>query len=155
MAVKKGDKPKQGKVLPPKDQSPSNISKTEILTIIANIPEQTHLNFEVLEKHDPGFIKRMNKRMEAEAEILRPARFRFGEIMAYTGLAVKTIIALIICPLLMYLVITSDTGAKFWLIIALTILFAVSQSGNSGFTEITRALAQWITKGIKGNNRDD
>ncbi|MGU9962785.1 MAG: hypothetical protein ACNYPD_01630 [Candidatus Halichondribacter symbioticus] len=155
MAVKKGNKPKQGKVLPPEKPLPSNISKTEMLTIIANIPEQTHLTLEVLEKHDPGFIKRMNKRMEEEAEISRPARFRFGEIMAYTGLAVKTIIALIICPLLMYLVITSDTGAKFWLIIALTVLFAVSQSGNSGFAEITRALAQWITKGIKGNNRDD
>ncbi len=151
MAVKKGDKPKQGKVLPPKDQSPTNISKTEILTIIANFAEQNHLTLEVLEKHDPGFIKSMTE----HAKRKRNARFWFSEIMAYNGLAVKTIIALIICPLLMYLVITSDTGAKFWLIIALTVLFAVSQSGNSGFTEITKALAQWITKGIKGNNRDD
>ncbi len=45
MAVKKGDKPKQGKVLPPKDQSPTNISKTEILTIIAEFHDTTRFNF--------------------------------------------------------------------------------------------------------------
>ncbi len=153
MADKKGDKPKQGKVLPPekKSRGDTNIHNT----LIANIHERPDLMLEAFEQADPGFTKRALELFEAELKTTYSIKFWFGIITAYTNLAVKTIIALIICPLLMYLVITSDTGAKFWLIIALTVLFAVSQSGNSGFTEITKALAQWITKGIKGNNRDD
>ena len=148
MAVKKGDKPKQGKVLPP---NPPDVNKTNILAVFTEFHERPDLLLDAIEKRSPGATKRMAE----EAERVYQSRFRFGEIMAYTGLAVKTILALIICPFLIYLVITSDTGAKFWLIIALTVLFAVTQSGSSGLNEITKALAQWITKGIKGNNRDD
>ncbi len=148
MAVKKGDKPKQGKVLPPE---PHDVNKTSILAVFAEFHERPDLLLDAVEKRRPGTTKRMTE----HAERKRNARFWFSEIMAYTGLAVKTILALIICPFLIYLVITSDTGAKFWLIIALTVLFAVTQSGSSGLNEITKALAQWITKGIKGNNRDD
>ena len=149
MAVKKGDKPKQGKVLPPKDQSPTNISKTEILTIIANFAEQNHLTLEVLEKHDPGFIKSMTE----HAERKRNERFRFSQIQAYTGLVVKVLCALF-CFYLLYLAVTGGSFA-FFSIIAVTIFYGISQSGSKGFSELATALAQWITKGIKGNNRDD
>ncbi len=152
MADKKGDKPKQGKVLPPEKEKTTGDTKI-IQAVIANIHERPDLMMAELEKLDPGFTKRTNKRMEANAERLYDARFKLGQIQAYTGLAVKVLAALF-CFYLLYLAVTGG-GFAFFSIIAITIFYGISQSGAKGFSELATALAQWITKGIKGNNRDD
>ena len=146
MAGKKDDKPKQGKVLPPE---PHDVSKTSILAVFAEFHERPDLLLDAVEKRRPGTTKRMTE----HAERKRNARFWFSQIQAYTGLVVKVLCALF-CFYLLYLAVTGG-GFAFFSIIAVTIFYGISQSGNSGFTEITKALAQWITKGIKGNNRDD
>ncbi len=106
------------------------------------------LTLEVLEKRSPGATKRMAE----EAERVYQSRFRFGEIQAYTGLAIRVISALF-CLYLLYLAVTGG-GFAFFSIIAVTIFYAISQSGSKGFSEL-QGIGEWITKGIKGNNRDD
>ena len=146
MAVKKGDKPRQGKVLPP---NPPDVNKTNILAVFTEFHERPDLLLDAIEKRSPGATKRMAE----EAERVYQSRFRFGEIQAYTGLAIRVVSALS-CPVLFYLIVTGD-GAKFWPIVALTAFFAVTQSGKAGFLRICQAIAELIAKSVKGNNRDD
>ncbi len=55
----------------------------DVLALIANYTERPDLLLEVVEKHDPGFIKRMNQNAEAGAVEFRKSRFNFGRFQAY------------------------------------------------------------------------
>ncbi len=151
MADKKGDKPKQGKVLPPekKSRGDTNINNT----LIANIHERPDLMLEAFEQNDPGFTKRVMEIFEAELKTTHSIQFWFGIITAYTTLAIRVMAALF-CLYLLYLAVTGG-GFAFFSIIAVTIFYAISQNGSEGFSDIAKALAKWITKGIKANSKDD
>ncbi len=153
MAEKKAGKVKQGEVLPSEKEKPSSSTTVDIRALINHFSERPDLMLEAFEKHDKGFIKRMNKRIEADEVRTRESRFQFGKFQAYTSLVIKVMAALF-CLYLLYLAVTGG-GLAFFVIIAVTVFYAISQNGTEGFYEIAKALAQRITNRSKGNNKDD
>lgn len=123
----------------------------EVLAIIANYTERPDLLLEVVEKHDPGFIKRMNQNAEAGAAEFRLSRFRFGRFQAYTTLAVQVIAALAVLCFVGYALI--EGKLNFWLLIAFAVFYAVAQGGRGGFMEIARGLAALLSG--KGKDKSD
>lgn len=123
----------------------------EVLAIFANYTERPDLLLEVVEKHDPGFIKRMNQNAETGAAEFRQSRFRFGRFQAYTTLAVQVISALAILGFVGYSLVSGTLN--FWLLIAFAVFYAVAQGGRGGFMEIARGLAALLSG--KGNDKSD
>lgn len=113
-----------------------------ILALISNYTERPDLLIDAIEKHDPGFIARMNKSAEESSDRMQSARFRFGEIQAYTSLAVSVVAALVVLFLLYVLV--SNDQFSFWSILGLTCFYAVSQSGLSGFASLGKAIGDAV-----------
>lgn len=151
MAGKKGNKPKTGKVLPPEEiQNSTNISKTEVLAVFTELHERMDLVLDKIEEHDEGFIKRMNKILEEREESLHQSRFHFSKIQAYSTLVMKGVFGFFALYLL-YLAVA--VVSEFWIIIPTIIFFAVSQSGQSGFSELVKALAQWIRQIGRNNDK--
>ncbi len=153
MVGKKAGKAKQGEVLPPEKEKPSSNTRVDIRALIAHFSERPDLMLGAIEKHDKGFIKRMNKRIEADEIRTRESRFQFGKYQAYTSLVIRVMAALF-CLYLLYLAVTGG-GLAFFVIIAVTVFYAISQNGTEGFYEIAKALAQRITSRSKGNNKED
>ena len=129
-----------GDVLPPEEQGQSQPPLSQnILALISNYTERPDLFFEALEKHDPGFIKRMNQKAEKFSEKTQDTKFYFSTVQAYSSLAISTIVPFAILYVL-YLHI-SGGEPKFWTIIGLTAFFAVSQGGKGGFISIAKGIA--------------
>lgn len=123
----------------------------DVLAIISHYTDRPDLLLEVLEKHDPGFIKRMNQNAEASAAEFRQSRFRFGRFQAYTTLAVQVTAALAILGLVGFALLNNTLN--FWLLIAFAVFYAVAQGGRGGFMEIASGLAA-LLRG-KGNDKSD
>lgn len=134
--------PQSGEILGPQDESPNNPVGDNYIALISQYTERPDLLIDTLEKHDPGFVVRMNKKAEESADRMRLARFWFGGVQAYAGLAVSVIAALTILGLVAFMVITSK--ASFWTIIALVVFYAISQGGPSGFMEMCRGVADFF-----------
>jgi hypothetical protein len=143
-----GDDHKKVEVLDP--LPPDGAGGTaDVLAIISNYTERPDLLLEVVEKHDPGFIKRMNQNAEKYAEEFRQSRFRFGRSQAYATLAVQVIAALAI---LFFIWTALDQKLlNFWMLLGFAVIYAVAQGGRSGFLEIARGLASLL--GHKGNEK--
>lgn len=138
------DKPQNGELLGPEQQSPDSSVGDNYIALISQYTERPDLLLQTLEKHDPGFIKRMNEKVEKRSERMSNAKFWFGGVQAYSGLAVAVIAALVVLSLLGYSVVNGL--ASFWLIIALSIFYAISQGGPSGFLELCRGIADFFRK---------
>lgn len=123
----------------------------EVLAIIANYTERPDLLLEVVEKHDPGFIKRMNENAEAGAAEFRQSRFRFGRFQAYTTLLVQVAAALAILGFVGYALVQGKLN--FSLLLAFAVFYAVAQGGRGGFMEIARGLAALLSG--KGRDKSD
>ncbi len=123
----------------------------EVLAIIANYTERPDLLLEVVERHDPGFIKRMNQNAESGAAEFRRSRFNFGRIQAYTTLVVQVAAALATLGFVGY-ALWKDV-LTFWLLIAFAVFYAVAQGGRGGFMEIARGLAALLSG--KGSDKSD
>jgi len=119
------------------------------LALVDNYTDRPDLLIAEIEKHDPGFIKRFMASAEAHSSQLRDGKFNFGKRQAYTALAIRAVAAVSFL-LLMALAVQKDAG--FWTIIALVIGFAVSQDGASGFSTITKAVADAIQKRRDGED---
>ena len=123
----------------------------DVLAIISNYTERPDLLLEVVEKHDPGFIKRMNQNAEDGAKRFRESRFRFGRFQAYTTLAIQVIAALTLLGFVGFALVNGQLN--FWLLIAFAVFYAVAQGGRGGFVEIAKGLAALL--GGKGQGKPE
>ena len=114
------------------------------IALISQYTERPDLLIGELEKHDPGFVKRMNQKTAEHSDRMANARFWFGGIQAYAGLAVSIIAALTVLALLAYSIINANAG--FWLIVGMAVFYAISQGGPSGFVELCRGVAAFFKK---------
>lgn len=79
------DSPKDSEVLPPDKTNPEKESGdsvniyAQIAESISNYTNRPDLLLDAIEKHDPGFIKRLTKSAQEYSEKLRNDRFYFGK----------------------------------------------------------------------------
>lgn len=115
-----------------------------------NYTERPDLLIAEIERHDPGFVKRMNERSQEISEETRKARFKFSKVQAYATLSIQIIAALVIL-FLAYTAVSNGGARDFWTIVALVLFYAVSQGGKNGFLAIIKGAI-----GIfKGGNAPD
>lgn len=138
------DSAQDGEVLGPEIDRPDGPIGDNYIALISQYTERPDLLIGELERHDPGFVKRMNEQAEIRAARMSDARFWFGGIQAYSGLGVSIAAALVVLGLLSYAVIKGSAG--FWLVIALAVFYAISQGGPSGFVELCRGVAAFFKK---------
>lgn len=105
----------------------------EILALISHYTDRPDMFLTEVERHDPGFIKRMNASLKARSEKFRESRYNFGHRQAYASLALRIIAALAFIFLIGVAVYEAN---GFWTIIALVIAYSVSQGGPGGFLKI-------------------
>lgn len=134
-----------GDVIPPEASSGSTDlgSESAILALISNYTDRPDLLIAEVEKHDPGFIKRMNQSAEAHAERLREGKYHFGKYQAYATLGIQILAAFVVLGLFTLAIWKS---AGFWTIIALVIAYSVTQSGVAGFTKIANACSRALDR---------
>lgn len=139
-------------VLPPEpDDKASDSEAKAIFALISSYTDRPDLLIAEIEKHDPGFIKRMNASAEAHSERIRKEKYNFGKRQAYVSLVVSVLAAVVVLFLL-GVAIFKELG--FWSIIGLVVFYAVSQGGYSGFTRIIKACSQAISS-IRGGDRSN
>lgn len=127
--------------IPPQDGAPNNW-----LALISNYTERPDLFLAEVEKHDPGFVARMNKDSQERAERTEGARFVFSKRQAYTSLALALGAGIVIIATI---AIVAIKGAGFWQIMALGVVFAITQGGSLGFEKIIEALAHLMGRAPK------
>ena len=118
--------------------------------IVANLTEYTErpdLLLDVIEKHDPGFVKKMNQSAYDHSEQTRQGRYTFGVWQAYLALATRVISALVLLTAVIIAVLKGTAGL--WLLLGLGVLFAITQGGNSGFSKIIDSLAKLFDRAPK------
>ena len=133
----------QTEVLEP--TSEPDLAKSNFLAVISQYTERPDLLIDTLEKHDPGFVKRMNAAAQNRAEKSSAARFRFGQIQAYVGLGIASIASLLVIGALFFMIFLGHTSIL--AILGLAVFFAVTQGGASGFMTIIRSIATMVGKG--------
>lgn len=136
-----GDEAK-GEVLPP-EGSAAVEGATNILALVDNYTDRPDLLVAEIERHDPGFVKRMNASSEAHSESYRTERLTFGKNQAYVALGVAAVAALAI---LVFVGIAVVRGAGFWTIIALAVFYAVTQGGPGGFARLIEGCVDAIKR---------
>lgn len=114
-----------------------------LVALVSQYTERPDLFLSEIEKHDPGFIARMNKAVEEHATQFRAGRYKFGQFQAYASLIVAVLAALIVLGTIIYAV---SLGAGFFTILALVICYAVTQGGSRGFGRIVDGLVNLIAK---------
>lgn len=141
--------PVDGEVIPPKPAGsdngdpppPSNV----LLAQVSNYTNRPDLFLETIEKHDPGFIKRMNEDAESFNKKARGEMFSFGKNQAYAGMIVSIIAAVFILGIIVLAVFFKNIG--FGQILALGIVYAITQAGTSGFSNIAGQIAKIAGRG--------
>ena len=118
------------------------------MSTLPSYTERPDLFLAEVEKHDPGFINRMNEGSVIRAERDSDARFYFGKVQAWVSMGVAVIAALAI---LLFVGITVLNGRGFWSIIALGVLYAITQGGPSGFNRLIRAIATLFNNVPRGD----
>ena len=143
MADGEDQEAKSGEILP--DGAPDvPADGANWLALISNYTERPDLFLAEIEKHDPGFIKRMNKSSEERADKDYNARFNFGRFQAYSSLGVAIGAAIVILAVLAFAVYKGM--GSFWLIIGLAVFYAVSQGGTQGFLHIAKSISELFKK---------
>ena len=118
----------------------------EITTYLTQYTDRPDLLLQVIEQHDPGFIKSLNETAKKFSDKARNSRFRFSKIQAYSGLSVSIFAAVVVLIGLVYLIYSGNTG--FWNFVGLAVFYAISQGGSDGFIRISKACAKLIS-GLK------
>ena len=113
--MSEGKPPKDGEILPPDTESEGTEGSMlpSILALISNYTDRPDLFLAEVEKHDPGFTKRMNSSAERHSEQLRVGKYHFGKRQAYAALGVSALAAIAILAIL---AIAVWKGQGFWTI---------------------------------------
>lgn len=139
-----------GEIIPPNKAESTGVTGDIYADIAAQITHYTDrpdLLLEVIEKHDPGFIKGMNDEARSFSKKYRTSRFRFGRFQSYSGVVVAIVVALAIMYVIYELAKSGNlTG---WHLIGFAVLYAVTQSGPSGWIKIVNQIVN-IAKGMNG-----
>lgn len=142
--------PTHGEILPPEpdhgNAEPSGLSQTW-LAQVNNYTDRPDLLIAEIEKHDPGFVQRMNAAAEKDSAELRSARFKFGKVQAYVSLIISGFAAL---ALLAAVFFALSRGAGMGSLLALGAFYAITQGGSRGFTRLVEAVSELI-----GRNKSD
>ncbi len=120
-------------ILPSQADMPLVGGDLTIQALIQHFPDDPQKTLDALEKHDPGFTKRMIKKSQVFHDKGREVRFAFGKRQAYSGLAVRIIAALLLFGALFYVIYLDRS--PFWCL-GLIIFFAVSQGGPGDWSRI-------------------
>ncbi|SFD16932.1 hypothetical protein [Salipiger profundus] len=121
-----------------------------ILALVDNYSDRPDLLIAEIEKHDPGFVKRMNEASERDSEELRKSRFKFGRFQAYVGVGISVLAAIAVLAAVVLAVINA---AGFGTIIALAVLYAVTQGGTRGFRKIIDSVVD-LVRGRRPETKD-
>jgi len=136
--------PRNGEILPPEDEKQraesAGLSQT-LLALVNNYTDRPDLLIAEIEKHDPGFVKRMNEAAEKDSAVSRAARFKFGKWQAYASLGVSVIAALALIGAVFYAI---SQGHGFGTLIALGAFYAITQGGSRGFSRLVEAVSELI-----------
>lgn len=135
--------PKSGDILPP-DSGPLSESSAlgqTLIALVSSYTDRPDLLIAEIEKHDPGFVKRMNEASEAHASEERAARFYFGKTQAYVSLAVSAIAAVAVIAAVFFAI---DKSAGFATILTLAVFYAVTQGGSFGFVKVIEAIKDML-----------
>lgn len=119
----------------------------DIAAHITQYTDRPDLFLEVIEKHDPGFIKKFNHAALEHSEQTHQGRFRFGKRQAYASLGVQVTSALVILAGFILMVVKGQVS--FFSMLGVAIFYAVTQGGIRGFSRIIQACEKAISK-IKG-----
>ena len=143
-------------VYPPGKASPiddeiADPSGLNILALISNHTDRPDLFLAEIEKHDPGFTKRMNESARLHSERYRDERLTFGKNQAYVALGVSVIAALAVLAIVG---IAVWNGQGFSAILALALFYAVTQGGPGGFEHLVEACVHSV-KSITGRKEKD
>ena len=106
----------------PKNASASSSGAESYLAHLTSFAQRPDLFLAEVEKHDPGFTKRINERMHENSERDRETRFLFGKVQAWASLGIG-LMAAFATLFLLYLSVKNNAG--FWTIIGLSIFFAI------------------------------
>ncbi|MBO9589569.1 MFS transporter [Devosia sp.] len=141
-------------IIPPGKTEPNGTPSiyAEIAAQINQYTDRPDLLLEVIEKHDPGFIKEMNAEARDFSRKSRNSRFEFGRFQAYGSTILAMCVAVAIIALLFTLAIMGMLD--FWQILGLAIFYAVTQSGPSGFIKVVKSIVDMV-KGRYGKSDDD
>lgn len=134
---------KEPHLIPP-DETAAAAATQILLAEVKNYTERPDLFLEMIERHDPGFIKRLNADAKAHAEKLRAGTFNFGRFQAYIVLLLQVVLSLATLAVLATAVIYNQAGAS--IIISLGIVLAIILSGPSGFAAIAATIDQWLRR---------
>lgn len=145
------DEPQKIDVLDPLPPEGSG-GTVDVLALISHYTDRPDLLLEVVEKHDPGFIKRMNENAESGAAEFRKSRFNFGRVQAYTTLFVQVVAALAVIVALFKALTLGHLN--FWMIVGFAVFYAVAQGGRHGFIEIAKGMKDLLSSKGKGSSND-
>jgi len=147
--------PRHGEILPPEDEKAKAESAGLSQTWLAQVNNYTHrpdLLIAEIEKHDPGFVKRMNEAAEKESEELRSARFAFGKNQAYASLVVSVISAMALLGAVFYAFSLGAAGMGS--LLALGAFYAITQGGTRGFSRLVEAVSELIGRGKSDKTKE-
>lgn len=134
-----------GELIPPGGETPGGIPPALYAAIIAQVNQYTDrpdLLIETIERHDPGFIKAMNEESREFSRESRRSKFNFGRFQAYTSVAVQVAAAAVVLYVLYRM--AENNHLTIWLLIGLGVLFAITQSGVTGFLRIAGQVSKLI-----------
>lgn len=147
--------PRDGEILPPNDATADNSDASltqNYLALVSNYTDRPDLLIAEIEKHDPGFVRRMNQASERDAKELRDERFKFGKIQAYAGLSVSVFAAGAVL-FLIGVAVFKELG--FWTIIALGLIYAITQGGSAGFMRLIESMSEMLRSKRGGDGKSD
>ena len=145
------DEASSGEVLRPLPDKPDPAS-TNLIALIKNYTDRPDLFLAEVEKHDPGFTKRMNEASENRATRTETARFYFGKRQAYSALFLSVIAALAV--LIVLYVMVSSEQATFWNLLGLGVFYAITQGGVLGFNKLIDGMSALIGRRPPPDQRD-
>ncbi|XDZ65121.1 hypothetical protein AB8880_09310 [Alphaproteobacteria bacterium LSUCC0684] len=112
--------------------------------ILAQYQERSDLLIEALEKHDPGFVQRMNKMTEEKTARSHESILRFHERQAYVIIVLSVVGVVFLLGL--FAVLALQGNIDFTVGLLIIILISVIQSGPGGLMAIASAVVRLIDR---------
>ena len=148
----KDDPSPQSEVLPADDGKSEATGQIDvnIQALIKNYTNRPDLLIAEIEKHDPGFVSKMNASAAAHSKRQRQDKLTFAKVQAYTALGLQVVAGLALLASVAYAVV-SEHGGLLWTAIGLALFYGVAQSGSAGFSKIASSFERIVEK-LKKNN---